>query len=715
MKPSSLARGGVTGVLCTLIIASLLFLGLSQSFATSAQPAPQATPAIPAIPAQSSSPGAITQLIAPQAAPAQTVQGATTQPPSPQRMDAWRAAISRTPFPKEGCFTSSYPSREWQQVPCTIPPPHNLVPAEGPSSSTVGKRNDFSAHLSPGSISSVIGSFDSVLNVMSEDDSQNGQNAFSLQINTKPFSTPACSAPCQGWQQFLYVQGAGVFIEYWLLNYGPNCPPVAWRSFQGHCVGDTAPTPVPPQAITALSQLSLWGQVSGGMDSVILWVGNQPYARASSDAVLNLQGNWTDAEFNVFGEINGSQANFNIGSTVSVRTTVNSAPSVTPNTISCVKEGFTGETNNLYLVSPCSTLPAESAIVFTERLMGPAPSGNPLNASTSAFDVFASVYNNQQHFMYRDTNGNIQDVWYDGSGGWQLQQLTGTSPTLGNEPVVTNGPGAVGNIFVSVYGNQQHVMYRDANDNVQDAWYDGNHWNLQQLTETLPVVHREPVVAHGPAALGDVFVSVYGNQQHVMYRDTQNNLQDVWYDGRQWQLQQLTGVSQNEPVVGHGPAALGDVFVSVYGGQQHVIYRDNANNNVQDVWYDGNQWSLQRLTGTSKTIPTETLIDNAGPPPAGNVFVSIYNNQQHVTYRDKSNNIQDVWYDGGWNLQQISQPPATVKSEYVVTNGGPAASGNVFVSTYSDQLHFTYPDSQSNIQDLWYNGSGWHLQQLAGN
>jgi hypothetical protein len=37
------------------------------------------------------------------------------------------------------------------------------------------------------------------------------------------------------------------------------------------------------------------------------------------------------------------------------------------------------------------------------------------------------------------------------------------------------------------------------------------------------------------------------------------------------------------------------------------------------------------------------------------------------------------------------------------------------VSTYSDQLHFTYPDSQSNIQDLWYNGSGWHLQQLAGN
>ena len=36
----------------------------------------------------------------------------------------------------------------------------------------------------------------------------------------------------------------------------------------------------------------------------------------------------------------------------------------------------------------------------------------------------------------------------------------------------------------------------------------------------------------------------------------------------------------------------------------------------------------------------------------GDLFVSVYNGQQHFTYRDKNGNLQDCWYGDGWHLQQ---------------------------------------------------------------
>ena len=55
------------------------------------------------------------------------------------------------------------------------------------------------------------------------------------------------------------------------------------------------------------------------------------------------------------------------------------------------------------------------------------------------------------------------------------------------------------------------------------------------------------------------------------------------------------------------------------------------------------------------------------------LFVSVYNDQMHFTYRDVSGNLQDCWYNGPagtWNLQQINNANgagATVPGEYVAT------------------------------------------------
>jgi len=48
----------------------------------------------------------------------------TTPQPSAKNLHDWRKGMSRVPLPRRGCFTSSYPSSEWREVPA--PPPRRV-------------------------------------------------------------------------------------------------------------------------------------------------------------------------------------------------------------------------------------------------------------------------------------------------------------------------------------------------------------------------------------------------------------------------------------------------------------------------------------------------------------------------------------------------------------------------------------------------------------
>src|ERR1700733_169752 len=336
---------------------------------------------------------------------------------------------------------------------------------------------------------------------------------------------------------------------------------------------------------------------------------------------------------------------------------------------------------------------------------------------------FISVYNGQQHFMYLDTHGNIQDAWYDPSG-WHLQQINNPgNPSVRGEYVATNGPATDATPFVSVYNNQQHFTYLDNNSNIQDAWYDPSGWHLQQINNPgAPSLPGEYVATNGPVAYATLFVSTYNDQQHFTYIEANGNIQDAWYDPRGWHLQQINNPGApsipGEYVATNGPAARSDssLFVAVYNNQQHFTYIDN-NHNLQDAWWDGdaNVWKLQQISNSKgPTIPDEYSATE-GPEVARQVnaslFVSVYNNQQHFAYIDGNYNIQDAWWDGDtnvWKLQQINNSSnPTINGEYAATNGPPLAVGAVaicslFVSVYNDQQDFTYVDNNGNIQDAWY-------------
>jgi hypothetical protein len=321
---------------------------------------------------------------------APTPSPATDQKSEESRLlDDWRISMAQVPLPKKGCFQSSYPSKEWQDVTCTKAPPYPMLPRQGPRPLVVGNRDDISAQAPTGFISTAIGSFDSVTGVTSESGQNNATgplvvNAYSLQLNTNFFASSACTGSlnpgCQAWEQFVFANdgttSSTAFIQYWLIKYNAACPVTAgWTQFSFpmstdiYCFRNSNAAPVPNQPITNtnLQQLSLTGRVGAGGDSVTFFQGAIVHA-ATGDNSVNAAAGWTIAEFNLFGNGGGGQANFNTGANIVPRTRIIYGGTTPP---ACVATGTTGETNNLSFgpMPPGASAPGP-AVIFRESTAG---------------------------------------------------------------------------------------------------------------------------------------------------------------------------------------------------------------------------------------------------------------------------------------------------------------------------------------------------------
>lgn len=330
--------------------------------------------------------------------------GGVTLPPIKVQREAWQKAIVKTARPKKGCFTATYPEKRWREVKCTTPPKGLFLPRKGVRPFNVGNGMDFLGHVT-GNTSEAEGSFDSVTGVTSESSGNGIANEFSLQLNTGFFPTATCSgaanpAACQGWEQFIFSNRGGssgfVFIQYWLINYINGCPANWGTDGSGNCARNAAKsTALPAQTIAALGQMKLDGAIAGvngnADDTVTLSIGGTLYSAPGDNILPELANGWQFTEFNVFGNGGSSQAVFNGGSSIVVRTAVNSGMPGTPP--ACVVGGTTAETNNLTLVStpvvePDVTWPS---IIFTESNNAPTPES--CSSADSIGDTHLKTFN----------------------------------------------------------------------------------------------------------------------------------------------------------------------------------------------------------------------------------------------------------------------------------------------------------------------------------
>jgi hypothetical protein len=318
---------------------------------------------------------------------------AITRSPSAENLAAWRKSMVATPRPTKGCFTATYPDTKWQEVQCAAPAKHFYQPNSGPRPFNVGDGNNDVAAQVTGHISTAIGSFDPGTVVTSEQEVPGPiPNAYSLQLNTKPFTTKTCgSVPgCKGVEQFIFSNyyEKKVFIEYWLDN-DSSCPP-GWSKAPPDCsINSSMSMPVPPQMAATLGTETLTGAVGSGGDSVFLSIGSTMYTVPGDNLFPDLASNWQAAEFNVFGDGSGSEAQFGTGTTIVVRTSVDSGTTSAP---SCLAKSWTGETNNLsFGTAPVAPTPgAFPAIVFTESSTGSAPSA--CASATSIGDTHLTTF-----------------------------------------------------------------------------------------------------------------------------------------------------------------------------------------------------------------------------------------------------------------------------------------------------------------------------------
>ena len=278
----------------------------------------------------------------------------------------WQKAIASLPSPGGGCFTASYPVLEWHATKCRVAPAVPLEPALGsptppatPFAKTVGDGNDYSAVVT-GSITEATGSFVNVSPNITERGKYGGRgpqlaNTFSLQLNTQPFTgSPACSGSsnpgdCLAWQQFVYDSYSNIlFMQYWLLYYDATCPS-SWYTYGNDCYTNSPASTFSGGVLTAseLATAKLSGfAVVGSTDEVELSNGLKASSVDNPDSVLHLAHSWNTVEFGVFGDGGGGQAKFGKKTTLEAQTALQSSSLAAPQ---CVKEGFTGETNNLKL------------------------------------------------------------------------------------------------------------------------------------------------------------------------------------------------------------------------------------------------------------------------------------------------------------------------------------------------------------------------------
>ncbi len=286
-----------------------------------------------------------------------------------RNQEIWRDAITQTEVPAEGCFHASYPSLAWNKVECAVAPNIPYAPRRGPISQTVGNGDDYAAEVTSGLISKTVGSFAKVKGVKTETGLL-GANDYSIQLNSNFMNTATCKgasnpAKCLDWEQFVYSSGYDVaFMQYWLINWNKACPS-GWFSYSTDCYTNSNGVTVPEEAITKLKTLKLSGAAkSGGIDTLVFTVGKQAYSTTGSDSVVDLATAWTESEFNLIGDGNGSEANFNSGSSVTVKVAVSNGTKNAPKCAS--NSGTTGETNNLNLGSCSATAGASPYIEFIE-------------------------------------------------------------------------------------------------------------------------------------------------------------------------------------------------------------------------------------------------------------------------------------------------------------------------------------------------------------
>jgi hypothetical protein len=332
---------------------------------------------------------------------------------------------------------------------------------------------------------------------------------------------------------------------------------------------------------------------------------------------------------------------------------------------------FVGENSHIYELTPmgywnANNLTVESGALAPTILEGAKPSG---------YDDYGIL-----HVVYWASDKNIFELWWGNK--WHHNNLTKASSESSDE----SAPLAAGIPAGYAYYYSQHVVYRGEDSHIHELWWNDTAGERKwQHTDLLYAASSND--SHPPEAAGDPIGLALGHKQHVIYRGIDGHIHELWWDGgrdRTWHHTDLMNEIQNIGTA-NIPTAKGDPSVYIHDSTLHIVYRD-INDDIQELWWNDG-WQCSNLMEHSRKS------DDGIPKADSNPFGYIRGHNQHVIYRDKGGNIHELVWDYGWNHYNLMSLCAeSLGSQITKAEGDPvgyalSGSQNVIYRGTDNHIH----------------------------
>ncbi len=332
------------------------------------------------------------------------------------------------------------------------------------------------------------------------------------------------------------------------------------------------------------------------------------------------------------------------------------------------------------------------------------------------------------HLVFRDTSGDVHEVWYDVSNattppsyGWNhhvLTQMTGA-------PLATSDP--IGNFAVTSQEKGEHVFYVDAAGHVIELYfmYDfgawqgapgAATWTWRDLTDDVhDCADGCPTASGGLDSWFTALPETYGYFQHVVYRDSDDHVHELyncwWNENPFWDdwADHDLGAETGAPVATSDPSG----YYSATDGleAEHIMYTD-ANGEVVELYYvyaeqEWNWHSLSDLIGAPTAV---TAPDGWYSPTGGDEW-------EHGIYTDLDGHVRELFYmfgsEDGWSQQSL-----TVESNCPPAIGKPSGYYSAVTDDQGEEKteHVVFRAADGQVYEMYFlyadPGAGWHCHSL---
>jgi hypothetical protein len=184
-----------------------------------------------------------------------------------------------------------------------------------------------------------------------------------------------------------------------------------------------------------------------------------------------------------------------------------------------------------------------------------------------------------------DDDGDLLDLWPDGSGGWKqdnvsalARDLAAAMPAATYSPCAYETTNGVGIVFRVVGG---HVWVVTRNDNAP--------------TDLTSASQAQPAAGH-PTCF------VLQDKSHIVYRGVDNLIYEIWLEGGAWHSQPVcTAAAAPEPV------ATANGTIGLVGGR-------GADGMIYAAQFDGASWTYVPTTMATISQPAGAQPSSPGSP-----------------------------------------------------------------------------------------------------